>query len=150
MSECVTVKSSVLFALIDELFKQDKHVTIAACGTSMYPFIRDGIDSIELRRGRYEEITRGDIALVLRKSGEYVLHRVIRKSADEFYIIGDNQNWIEGPLVPEQFIAVATSIFRKHRKIHCGSLLWRFMSHIWLGLIPYRGKINRVLSLAGF
>ena len=69
---------------------------------SMYPFLREDKDKVELAMTSFSCIKKGDVVLIKRESGEYVLHRVLKKSMDHFYIVGDAQQWIEGPLLPEQ------------------------------------------------
>jgi signal peptidase I len=132
------IKSNKLFPLIQDLLKDGMGTRITVTGMSMYPFLRENIDSVELSASNFESIHYGDIVLILRQSGEYVLHRVLRKGTDYFYMIGDAQQWIEGPLHPKQLIAVVTAVWRKDKRIECSSFWWRHLSSVWLKLRPFR------------
>jgi hypothetical protein len=112
---------------------------------SMYPFLKDGRDSVELSGCSFDTIKKGDIVLIKRITGTYVLHRVLKKQKDCFYMIGDAQQWIEGPLSPAQLIAFVTRIKRKERIISCDNPFYKFLVSLWLVAIPFRYKIFRAL-----
>ncbi|MDR3270190.1 MAG: peptidase S24 [Peptococcaceae bacterium] len=137
MSE-VTVKAVELFSLVSELLEQGQSARISVTGTSMYPFLRHSLDSVEFSSGNFAQIARGDIVLSRRLSGAYVMHRVWRKEKEAYYIVGDAQQWIEGPLEPQQLVAVVEAIWRKDRRIACSKCWWRCCARIWLLLRPYR------------
>lgn len=140
-----TAKSSEIFPIIREILDANGSVCIAVTGTSMYPFLRENIDSVVFKKTCIAEVKRADIVLIIRENGEYVLHRIVRKRQDAFYIMGDNQQWIEGPLKPDQLVAVVSSVWRHYKKINCSNNIWRFLSSVWLYIIPLRGKINSIL-----
>lgn len=144
MSEVKKVKAASIFPLISEIIQQGQNTRLTVSGDSMYPLLRDGIDSVELTKGSFEELSRGDIAMVQRTNGQYVMHRVIRKEMDCFYMVGDAQQWIEGPLYPNQLVAVVTALWRKDTRISCSNPILRLISKIWLFLRPYRYFILRV------
>lgn len=141
MCEIKKVKAASLFPLISELFEHGKNSRIAVSGGSMYPFLRDRIDSVEFTKGSFEQLTVGDIVLIQRTDGRYVMHRIYRKKKDCFFMVGDAQQWIEGPLYPEQLLAVVTAIWRKDKRIACSNMSWRFLSRLWLYLRPFRNII---------
>ena len=144
MSEMKQVKAADLFKLVDELFEMDSRVWITVTGTSMYPFLKGSRDSVELSKIAFESLKRGDIVLIKRDSGDYVLHRVLKKKKDCFYIIGDAQQWVEGPLMPAQLLAVVTKLKRKKRTFDCSSPLVKTAVWIWLMLIPFRYMIFKL------
>jgi len=114
----------------------------------MYPFLRDGLDCVELSACSFDTAKKGDIVLIQRKTGEYVLHRILCKKKSVFYIIGDAQQWIEGPLEKEQLIAVVSAIRRGKRTISCSNFIWKLLSFLWLGVIPIRYKLLKGIRLA--
>lgn len=138
MNEVKLVKSVEMFPVIKEILKKGINVSITVTGMSMYPFLRENTDSVELANVCFTSIRRGDIVLIIRETGEYILHRVIKKEKGGFYIVGDAQQWIEGPLRPEQFIAVATAVCRGKRHIKCSSFWWKLLSGAWLRILPFR------------
>lgn len=141
MHDVKQVKAADLFKLVDELLEMENRAWITVTGMSMYPFLRENRDSVELSKTSFENIKRGDIVLIKRDCGAYVLHRVLKKEKNCFYIIGDAQQWVEGPLRPEQLHAAVTRIKRKQRIIDCSNTLLQIAAGIWLLFIPIRYKI---------
>lgn len=147
MHKVVKVNSEQLFPVIKDMLDGGKKVSITVTGNSMYPFLRDSIDNVELEKADFNKISRGDIVLIRRDSGNYVLHRVLKKKEDCFYMVGDNQQWIEGPLRPDQLIAVATAIIRRGKRIDCNNTFLRILVYIWLLLLPFRYRIMKILRI---
>lgn len=146
MHELKRVRAAELFPVISDIIKHDSSAWITVTGMSMYPFLRDGTDSVELSGTSFEKMKKNDIILIQRDNGAYVLHRVLRKEKDHFYIIGDAQQWIEGPLRPDQIIAGVTAIKRKQKVINCEGRLYKLAVALWMLIIPYR---HIVLDLYG-
>ncbi|KGK91408.1 peptidase S24 [Desulfosporosinus sp. HMP52] len=144
MSKMRSVKSSALFPLITEILDNGQSTKISVSGNSMYPFLRDGIDSVELSKGNYGQLSRGDIVMVQRSDGSFVMHRVIKKTPDCFFMVGDAQQWIEGPLYPNQLVAGVTAIWRHNKRISCANSWLRLLSGLWLFLRPFRYFILKV------
>jgi signal peptidase len=138
------IKSNKIFPVIQELLKEGKRVRLPVTGTSMYPFLMEERDSVELSTTLLSEVKPSDIVLILRKNGQYILHRVITKTDNCFYIVGDAQQEIEGPLYPNQLIAVVTSVWKKKKHIQCSNLWWKTLSYVWLKLLPFRYFIMRI------
>ncbi len=144
MLEIKKIKAASIFPLISEILEHGQNTTVTVSGNSMYPFLRDGIDRVELTKGNFGQLSRGDIVLIQRTDGCYVMHRIIRKYKDCFFILGDAQQWIEGPLYLQQFVAVVTAIWRKDKRISCSNIWWRLFSGFWLYLRPFRYIIFKV------
>ena len=138
MDNIMKVKAAAIFPFIEEILEQGQNSRITVTGSSMYPFLRDGVDSVEFSKGSFDSISRGDIVLIRRRDGAYVMHRVLKKEGISFYMVGDAQQWIEGPLYADQLLAVVTAVYRKDRKIVCRSIWWRTLSGIWLWMLPCR------------
>ena len=140
------VPAEKLFPLIEELLIGGQDVVINARGNSMYPLIRDVKDSVKLTAATYGAIKKGDVTLIQRDDGVYVIHRVCKKTPVSFYMVGDRQRGIEGPLRPDQLIALVDEVRRGGRTIRRGSLLWSLYAHIWLILRPVRRQTLGALS----
>ena len=69
-----------------------------------------------------------------RKSGKFVMHRIIRVRKEGFYLLGDSQqsSEIEGPIEESQIFAMITSVCRKGRWIGPGNFWWEFFEHYWI------------------
>jgi len=140
------IPAEKLFPLIEELLRGGQDVVISARGNSMYPLIRNDKDSVKLTAATYGVIKKGDVALIRRDDGAYVIHRVCKKTPVSFYMVGDRQRVIEGPLRPDQLIALVDEIRRGGRTIRRDSLLWTLFAHIWLILRPFRRQMLAALS----
>ena len=140
------IKSEALFPVIIELIKNNQRARLTVTGNSMSPFLKEGRDTVEFSAVDFSQIHRGDIVLIKRKCGYYVMHRVYKKAKDSFYMVGDAQQWIEGPLYPEQLIAIVTKVWRKGREIDCNNVIWKLLSHIWLILRRFRYLIFGVYA----
>lgn len=127
-----------------ELLAQGECVSLTVTGESMVPFLRHGRDQIRL-----EAVTappeRGDMVLYQRRSGQYVMHRIMRRLPDGSYaLIGDGQQQVEQPIAPQQIFALVTQVCRKGRWIDQSSLRWRFFAGPWLTLLPLRPVLRRM------
>lgn len=141
MQKLKLVKSELIFPVIKEILDKGTSARITVTGMSMYPFLRENIDSVELSKVEFSDICRGDIVMALRDSNEYVMHRVIKVEKKCFYIVGDAQQRIEGPLSSNQIIAKITAMWRKDKKIESSNIWWNLLSKSWLILLPFRGFI---------
>lgn len=139
------VEAKRIFPLIRELLDTGRSVRITVTGTSMYPFLRERTDSVELECTRFESVRRGDIVLVARGDEQYVLHRVQRIEADRFYMAGDALCWLEGPFQTEQLVAVVKAVWRGERRVLCTSFLWKVLSHVWVGVFPLRVVVGKII-----
>jgi hypothetical protein len=138
MSEVKLIKANRMIPLAEELLDAGKGVRITVTGMSMYPFLRENKDSVELVKASYKEVKRGDILLVLKDGEHYVLHRIFFKRKKHFYLNGDAQQWFEGPIYPEQLIAKVSKVFRGDRCIDCKDKGWRVLSFLWCLVFPLR------------
>lgn len=149
MCETLKVKAGEIFPVVLELIQMGSKVRITVTGMSMYPFLREERDCVELVGTNFKAVEKGDIVLVRRVTGEYVLHRVQRKKANTFFMIGDAQSWIEGPVFPEQLLAKAGSVRRNGRDISCDQPVFKLLALAWLNIIPVRRYILRVIRILG-
>lgn len=144
MREVRKVKAVTIFPFVEEIVERGQNAKILVTGSSMWPFLRDGIDSVEFIKRDFASLVRGDIVLIRRVSGLYVMHRVYKKNREHFFMVGDAQQWLEGPLEPSQIVAVVSAIWRKNKRISCSNFLWRFLSASWLLLRPFRYLIFKI------
>jgi signal peptidase len=150
MHKVIHAKASDIFPIVQEIFQNSgSSVYITVRGNSMYPFLRDGADEIELSRVEFVNIKKLDIVLAKRPTGEYVLHRVIRKDKNCFYMVGDAQRQIEGPFYPGQLQAIVKAVRRKKKRIPCDSALWLLLSWFWMICLPIRHHILRIPRIPG-
>ena len=140
-----------LMPLIRERLKAGQNVRIYPNGTSMLPMIRQGVDSVVLSP-LPEKLRKFDIPLYQRKSGQYVLHRIV-KTGSQYTCIGDNQFNLEFGIEPDQMIAVVSAFYRgghlysvRHPLYRLYYLFWHYSRpgrKCWLG---FKALVRRVLK----
>jgi hypothetical protein len=87
-----------------------------------------------------------------RINGQYIMHRIIDVKPEGYYIVGDNQTAIEGPLDASQIFAIVTKVKRNGRWIGPEHPVWKFYEKVWIHMIPARriiGRISRKLKRIG-
>ncbi len=132
-------KMSKILPIIEFLFEQKSDVKLTVTGNSMYPFLKHTRDSVLLSDAKSLHISKGDVVLFKRDTGQCILHRVCRyKDEDNIYFVGDAQTGIEGPIAKSQLIALVTSVYRDGKEISCRSFWWRTLSFLWLLILPIR------------
>jgi signal peptidase I len=134
MGPLIEKKASELIPFIQEYLLNNTSVRMAVTGSSMYPFLREHKDSVELSNAKFSDIKRDHIVLARRKTGEYVMHRVWRKEKGAFFIVGDAQTWIDGPYSADQLICAVKAVWRDNTRIDCNVLWWRFLCTLWMML----------------
>lgn len=123
---------------IETLLKSGQTIQLYPQGYSMYPLLVSGRDEVILSPLPQEALRRGDVVLYRRDTGILVLHRIWRCGEDGYYMVGDNQVQIEGPIQEEQMIGIMTGLVRKGRLIASADPWYRILSGIWLGIRPIR------------
>ena len=98
----------------ENLMKNGFHLSTVV-GTSMMPFLRQGKDLVKVvpLTGK---LSKYDIALFKRPTGEYVLHRVVKVKKKYYVICGDNR-FLREKIPPEWIIGVAESAFINDEEI---------------------------------
>lgn len=105
----------------------------------MYPFFVPGRDAAIIEKVSTDTLKKGDVALYRRDGSILVLHRICRITQKGFYMVGDNQSEIEGPLRPDQIRGKMVAFERKGRRpVSVGQMQYRILSGIWLRLLPMR------------
>ena len=116
-------------SLIREKLNEGHEVTFSPRGTSMLPFLRDGLDSVTLTLPK-GKLKKYDVAFYQRRNGQYVLHRVVRVGKT-YTCVGDNQFVFENGIEQDQIIGVCSLFVRKGKTIKANSLLHRAYAVFW-------------------
>lgn len=124
-------------SVLKELVQEGKEVSLLVAGNSMSPFLIHERDYVYFREPD-RALKRGDIVFFQRKTGQYVLHRIWKVKPEGYYIVGDAQTEIEGPVRREQIFAIVTQVQRKGKWIKPGDFWWEFFEHVWIRVIPVR------------
>ena len=145
MPEVKLVKADNIFNTIRNMLREGKCVRVTVTGMSMYPFLREGIDSVLLYDISFENLHRGDIALVHNNDGQYILHRVLRKSGNCIFMAGDSLKEVEGPINSDSIFAAVTAVWRGDKRIECTNMKWKLLSHLWLLMMPVRSIMLKII-----
>lgn len=100
-------------------------------GRSMRPFLRSQEDLVRIEKCGSRPLRRYDAVLYRRKSGRYVLHRIVRVKPDSFVMCGDNCWKLEYGITEDQILGVLTSVIRKGEMIDVNSRSYRFRIWLW-------------------
>lgn len=127
--------------VLEDLVSQGHEVSFLITGNSMAPFLIHARDHILIAKPQHP-MKKGDMAFFRRKNGKYVMHRICLVDRDgNYYLIGDAQNQVEGPIQPEQVFGKITAVCRNGKWIRPGDFWWEFFEHFWLKIIPLRRMI---------
>ena len=132
-------------SVLREIAEEGKVVPMLIAGSSMAPFLCHNRDYIYFTKPE-RELRRGDMVFYQRDSGRYVMHRIYRVKHEGYYMVGDAQTQIEGPLRRDQIFAVITQVKRAGKMIRPGDFWWEFFEHIWIRIVPAR---RTVMALYG-
>lgn len=127
---------------VEEILASGKTVQITPQGYSMYPLIVPGRDAVILQREDPAKLKRGDVVLYRRDGSILVLHRICRTDKKGFYMTGDNQTEVEGPLRPDQIRGKMVALIRNGREINTDSLGYRLPCFLWLFMRPVRRPVS--------
>lgn len=131
--------SSAPFSIdIEQLLAEGKTIKIKPQGYSMYPLFVPGRDEACIDRANFSSLKRGDVILYRRDKSILVLHRIWKITGNSFYMVGDNQTEIEGPLRADQVRGKLTGFVRNGKFVDVKNPIYRFLSGLWLFLRPLR------------
>lgn len=116
--------------LIREVLASGGEFRLYPHGTSMLPLLRQGKDSVTLRRVD-SPIQKNDILFYQRPDGSYVLHRVRSVDPEGLTLMGDNQTVPEKGVRPDWVIGRVTRIFRDDREVICDGSRYRRYLKLW-------------------
>ena len=138
-------------SVLREIAEEGKVVSMRIAGNSMSPFLCHNRDYIYFTKPD-RELWVGDMVFYQRRNGQYVMHRIYKVGEDGYYIVGDAQTEIEGPVARDQIFAFITKVKRKDRILQPGDFWWEFFEHVWIRMILLRrpavrlyGTVSRLL-----
>lgn len=104
----------------------------------MYPLLIPGRDEALIQQTASTDCRRNDVVLYRRDRSILVLHRIDKITEEGFFMVGDNQWEIEGPLRSDQIIGKLVAFVRNGREISAQNPFYRFLSSVWLLMLPVR------------
>ena len=131
------IDTKIYLSFLKEMIEQNMDVSIVISGNSMSPFLVNQRDVIYLSKIK-KKLKKGDLVLYQRLSGQYVVHRIVKVKKSGYYLAGDNQIAIEGPILDKQIFGLVTKVKRKGKWIEAGNFWWEFFEHVWIWVLPWR------------
>lgn len=127
-----------------ELADKGETVSTVVSGSSMTPFLSANRDFVFMKKAE-APLKIGDIVLFTRENGDYVLHRIKKIKYGGYYLVGDRQTAIEGPVPYKSIRCVVTAVRRKNKLITSKNPVWFFYAKIWIRLVFLRSAIFRII-----
>ena len=132
------LQNSFFFEEVEKIINGGESVELLVRGGSMTPYLRDEVDKVVISPLDDSVLKTGDIVLFFH-SGCHLLHRIIRKKGDFFFIQGDGVVKKQEEVAPSDIIGIVSSIIRPSGRIvsvnhRSYTLFWR----CWLLLRPFR------------
>ena len=145
-----TVDTQTYMNTLREIVEEGHEVSLLIAGNSMNPFLADGRDVLLIQKPEGPP-GKGDMVFYQRRNGQFVMHRICQvargKDAEPvYYMIGDAQQEIEGPIAGNMIFGHITRVCRKGKWIGKGNFWWEFFKHIWIHMIPFRRNIMGIYS----
>ena len=137
------VDTTEYLSVLKELVEEGREVRLKIAGESMVPFLREHRDEVFFRKPT-EVLKKGDIVFYQRECGQFVMHRIQKVKPEGYFIIGDNQTVVEGPVAKEQVFGLVTRVIRDGKIMEPGDFWWDFFAHVWIRIIPLRRFVMRV------
>lgn len=128
------------------LLRAGHQLKISPAGSSMRPFIAGGRDEVLLVSREGVKLKRGDVVLYAQEDGTHVLHRIHHVKNHQYYMLGDFQTRVEGPIKEQDVVALARGFVRKGRYITSHNWFYRTITGLWLTLRPLRPFLWRIYS----
>ena len=132
----------LLFSEIEKLLEEGHTVTLRTKGSSMFPFIVGGRDSVVLQKA--EKLQKGDIVLAQLPGKDYVLHRIYRLRDEEVLLMGDGNLCATERCMRKDVRGKVTAIIRNGKTIDCKAEDERWRARWWQWLLPLRRILIKI------
>ena len=132
-------------SILRELTEEGKEVSLLIAGNSMVPFLVHERDYIYFKKPE-DDLKKGDMVFFQRDNQAFVMHRIKKVKPEGYYIVGDAQTTLEGPIRRDQIFARITRVKRKGVVLQPGDFWWEFFEHVWINMVSLRPLILRIYS----
>ena len=130
-------------SVLRDLTEEGKEVSLLIAGNSMVPFLVHERDYIYFKKPD-TKLKKGDMVFFQRIDGAFIMHRIKKVKSEGYYIVGDAQTTIEGPIRREQILARITKVKRKGKIVEPGDFWWEFFEHVWINMVSLRPIFTRL------
>ena len=127
--------SNDFFAGVAEALKQGQTLTLLIDGQSMYPFIRGGVDQVEVVPYPSEDELPAWCCPFYQWEGRYMIHRYIGREKDEYLMLGDGNVFRIERVKREDIIGILRTIYRPDGTVQdCRDTRWLKKAEWWYRL----------------
>ena len=123
---------------MEQLLQDGNILKLKPQGYSMYPLFIPGRDEALIQQAALESLRKNDVVLYRRD------HSI---APEGIYMVGDNQSEVEGPLRPDQIRGKLVGFIRNGKNFSVKNPLYRFLSFLWLTMLPIRPVCFRLTAL---
>lgn len=113
-------------------------LTYTTVGRSMRPFLRSGEDLMVIRANEGFRFQKYDAVLYRRKSGKYVLHRIVKVRESDYVLSGDNIWMLEKGIRDDQILGVLTTVIRNGKLQDVNEPAYKRKVKLWWMIYPLR------------
>ncbi len=143
------MKMSDVEPYIHEAIAAGGSVRVLVKGSSMYPFLVNGRDSVFFEALPQRALRSGDILLYRRTNGQYVMHRLYAVAKNgSLTFVGDNQSILEKGIRPEQLIASVNICIRRGKMINCSRSIRNRLMILYMKMRIRLPKTTQLLTRA--
>ncbi len=118
------VSISEMLPVMEEILASGGEVTFTPRGRSMWPMLRNGLDTVTLKKTD-KPLKKYDVPLYKNQDGKFILHRVIRKNKNGYVMRGDNTLTNEYGITDDMIIGVLSSFRSRGTNYTPNSLKYR-------------------------
>ena len=145
------IPNDIFFAQVISEINAGRSVIFKVKGTSMFPFIRNGKDTVKLTPVN-QQLAQKDVVL-FSYNGNYILHRIVKIEGDRYLIQGDGIYSSYESCSREDIIGKVTEIHRysgndKYKIYSTDDWIWRIYSTCWMHLRPFRRYLLYIIKKA--
>ena len=127
--------SNDFFAGVAEALKQGQTVKLLIDGQSMYPFIRGGVDQVEVVSYPSEDELPAWCCPFYQWEGRYMIHRYIGREGNEYLMLGDGNVFRIERVKREDIIGILRTISRPDGTVQdCQDTRWLKKAEWWYRL----------------
>lgn len=128
---------------IAETLERHGQLILSPVGTSMYPLLMGGRDTVVISPPRFP-LRRYDVALYERPDGSLVLHRVYRAGETSCVFCGDHLTELEEDVPNAWVCGLMTGAFRRERYFSVGAWWYKLYCRVWCGGLGVRRAAKRI------
>ena len=126
---------------IEQLLRDGNVVQFHPVGSSMWPLFVYPKDEAIVAPVTQDLLKRGDVCLYRGLSGNLIIHRVYKRKDNVFFMVGDHQTEVEGPIEGKDVLGIMTHYIRNGKKHSASNPIYLLFSRMWLLLRPLRRSI---------